>query len=113
MKRIHLILVATPRLLAEEEIGQLSPEKLQKPADQPMPKIDNPLGVPLIGRVVVGFEIDRSGVPLNPQIVWSSVPEVNPRILGEVDSWRFPPLVGAPAGRRWGQVELPIDIEAR
>jgi hypothetical protein len=109
-RSIHLVLLATPRLLAEDEIAELSPEKLQKPADKPMPEIDNPLGVPLIGTVVVGFEIDLSGIPLYPQIVWSSAPEANPRILGEVVLWRFPPPAGATTGRRWGVVELEVDV---
>jgi hypothetical protein len=109
-RSIHLILVATARLLAEDETAQLSPEKLQKPADKPMPEIDNPLGVPLSGKVVVGFEIGPSGIPMNPQIVWSTAPEANPRILGEVALWRFPPPTGAPAGRRWGEVELEVEV---
>jgi hypothetical protein len=109
-RSIHLILVATPRLLADDETAELSPEKLQKPADRPMPEFDNPLGIPLFGSVVVGFEIGPSGTPLYPQIVWSTVPEANPRVLNEVILWRFPPPKGATPGRRWGVVALEVDV---
>jgi hypothetical protein len=109
-RSVHLILVATPRLLAESEINQLTPEELHRPPGQSVPELDNPLGAPLSGTVTVGFEIDPSGAPFNPQIVWSTVPEVNPRILGAVAKWRFPPPEGATPGRRWGLVAIPVEI---
>jgi hypothetical protein len=109
-KAIHLILVATPRLLAEDERAQLSPENLSPPAGSSLPELDNPLGVPLNGTIVVGFEIASSGAPVNPQIVWSTIPEANSRILGEVADWHFPSPEGAPQARRWGEVEIEVEI---
>lgn len=110
MNTIFLIIAVTPRLLSENEASLLRPEKLSPPPGNELPELDNPLGAPLDGTVVVGFELDPSGIPMNPQIVRTSLPEANPRILGEISTWRFPPPQGSGPGRVWGQVELKLEI---
>jgi len=110
MNTIFLIMAVTPRLLSENEAPLLRPEKLIPPPGSELPDIDNPLGAPLNGTVVVGFELAPSGVPMNPQIVRTSLPEANPRILGEISTWRFPPPQGSGPGRVWGRIELELEI---
>jgi hypothetical protein len=109
-RTIHLVLVATPRLLEDEETPQLAPESLNLPPGTILPELDNVYGVPLKGTITVGFELDASGKPVNPQVVWSTLPEANPRILGESLNWSFPRSVESPEGRRWGQVDVPLEI---
>jgi len=72
--------------------------------------IDNQLGVPLQGTVVVGFELGPSKMPINPQIVWSTIPEAHPRILGEVVKWKFDSQSVSETRRTWGQVKIFVQI---
>ena len=108
-RSVHLVLTATPRLLQQDERSQLSPIELEPPPGTELPVIDNQLGVPLQGTIIVGFELGPSNVPINPQIVWSTIPEANPRILGEVGSWKFDDIA-ATATRTWGRVKISLQI---
>lgn len=109
-RSIFLVVAITPRRLAEDELPQLAPEELSPPSGAVLPEIDNTLGVPVRGTVTVGFEISPSGSPLNPQIVSSSLPEANPRLLGAIARWTFPPSSRNGNRRRWGRVEVSVEL---
>lgn len=109
-RTVHLVLTATPRLLREDERSQLTPIELEPPRGTELPVIDNQLGVPLQGTVVVGFELGPSQMPINPQIVWSTIPEAHPRILGEVVKWKFDSQRVSETRRTWGQVKISVQI---
>lgn len=109
-ERIHLILAATPRLCREEETGQLTPRRLTLPAGTEIPDLDNPYDVPMNGTVLVGFELDAEGAPVNPQIVRTTLPEANPHILRESLDWRFTLAARAPGNRMWGRVEVKLTM---
>ena len=70
------------------------PVTLDLPDDVKLPDFESPLGIELIGTIVLELDIDDSGVPTNVKIVRSSIPEVNSRILGEAEAWRFPDARG-------------------
>ncbi len=109
-ERIHLILAATPRLCRDEETGQLSPKRLTLPPGRVIPELDNPYDVPMKGTVLVGFELDAEGKPVNPQIVRTTLPEANPHILRESLGWRFTVSPRAPGDRMWGRVEVELSM---
>jgi hypothetical protein len=108
-RSIYLVLTATPRRLRQDELPQLSPIELEIPPGTELPVIDNQLGIPLQGTIIVGFELGPSWMPTNPQIVWSTIPEANPRILGEVGYWKFKDVV-SPTTRTWGRVKISLQI---
>ncbi len=101
---IFLVIAVTPRLV--EEAGLAEPMVVELPSDAQLPEIESPQGVVLQGAVTIEFEVDGDGAPLNPQIVRSSVPELNPRLLLAVADWRFP----AATGRR---AQLMLDVATR
>jgi hypothetical protein len=83
--------------------------ELEMPPGTELPVLNNQLGIPLQGTIIVGFELGPSSMPTNPQIVWSTIPEANPRILGEVGRWKF--LGGVePTTRTWGRVKVRLQI---
>ncbi len=104
-----LILAATPRLLTEEEEQLGAPQTLSLPPGVEAPAFANPTGVPLKGTILVSFELDETGGPVNPQIARSSFPEANIRIVEEAMLWQFPV---PPGGAQTGQVEIELDIPA-
>lgn len=110
LRTTFVLIAATPRLLSPDELPQLSPVKLEPPPGVSLPEMDNPLQVPVQGTVVLGFELGSSGEAINPQIVWSTLPEANPRLLGEVARWRFPPTPTREGKRGWGRVKLHVKI---
>jgi hypothetical protein len=109
-ERIHLILAATPRLCRDEETGQLAPSRLTLPAGTEIPDLDNPYDVPMNGTVLVGFELDAEGAPVNPQIIRTTLPEANPHILRASLDWRFALAARATGNRMWGQVEVEVEL---
>ncbi len=90
---VFLILAVTLRL--EEEPGGEAPITLSLPPDVELPVLESPLDVRLVGTVELELDIDASGAPEDVKIVRSSIPEVNPRLLGEASKWRFPNAAGA------------------
>ena len=62
-----------------------------------IPPLESPLGIPLVGEIVLDLDIDPTGAPTNARIVRSSIPEVNSRVLGESASFRFPEAAGKKA----------------
>ena len=67
---------------------------LTLPDDVKLPDFESPLGVELIGTIELELDINDSGIPTEVKIVRSSIPEVNSRILGEAEAWRFPDARG-------------------
>ena len=67
---------------------------LDLPDDVELPDFQSPLGIELIGTIELELDIDGSGAPTDVKIVRSSIPEVNSRILGEAEAWRFPDARG-------------------
>ena len=104
-----LILAATPRLLTEEKERLGAPQTLSLPPGVEAPVLGNPTGVPLKGTILLSFELDETGGPVNPQIVRSSFPEANLRIVEEAMLWQFPV---PPGGAQTGQVEIQLEIPA-
>jgi hypothetical protein len=62
-----------------------------------IPPLESPLGIPLVGEIVLDLDIDSKGAPTNARIVRSSIPEVNSRVMGESASFRFPEAAGKKA----------------
>jgi hypothetical protein len=60
------------------------------PAGYAVPEIDTPFGIPLSGHIRVSFEVGPTGAPEKLRLLRSTVPEANPRILGDVLEWRYP-----------------------
>ena len=102
-----LIFTATPRLLTEEEASLGHPRTLSLPPDVEPPSLENPTGIPLMGTILLGFELDESGAPVNPQIVRSTFPEANLHVVEEASEWRFPAPEGGPQAAR---VEIQLDV---
>lgn len=88
---VFLILAVTPRI--EEEPAE-APVALSLPPDVEIPLLESPLDVRLVGTVEIEIDVDNGGVPERIRIVRSSLPEVNPRLLGEAPNWRFPDAAG-------------------
>ncbi len=89
---LFLILAVTLRL--EEEPEGEAPVMLSLAPDVVLPLLESPLDVRLVGTIELEIDIDANGVPEDVKIVRSSIPEVNPRILGEASTWRFPDAAG-------------------
>jgi hypothetical protein len=62
-----------------------------------IPALESPLGIPLVGEIVLELDIDSDGAPEDTRIVRSSLPEVNSRILGASAAFRFPEAAGKSA----------------
>lgn len=103
---IFLLMTLTPRRLTEEEAA-LPLVEIPPPADARLPDLESPLAIPLQGTVVVGFEVDPGGSPVSPQILRSTVPEANPRVVAEASRWSFPELAGS---RRRARVTFKVAI---
>jgi len=103
---IFLVMTLTPRLLTEAEAALPPAVELPPPPDAKLPDLESPLGIPLQGTVVVGFDVDSGGSPVSPQILRSTVPEANPRVVAEASRWSFPEVA---AGRR-ARVTLKVSI---
>jgi hypothetical protein len=104
---IFLIMALTLRIPTAEEAALGPTVELAPPPDARLPELESPLGIPLQGTVVVGFELDASGNPQNPHVLRSTVPEANPRVLAEASGWSFPDQAGE---RRRVRVTLKVDI---
>ena len=99
-----LILAVTPRVLTAEEAA--TARTLSLPVDAELPPLGNPTGFPLQGTIVLGFGVDETGAPVNPQVLRSTLPEANIQVLEQSALWRFP--VSENPGR--GEVELEIEV---
>ncbi len=99
-----LIMVVTPRILTEEE--SVPPRTLSLPADAEIPMLDNSVGFPLKGTIVLSFGVDESGAPVNPQVLRSTMPEANLQVLAQAARWRFP--ASKDPGR--GEVEIKLEV---
>jgi hypothetical protein len=87
---LFLVVAVTPRLVDTPpgEVVELSlPENL-------VPKLQSPLQIPLVGEIVLDLLLDGGGAATTIAIERSSIPEVNPRILGEAALWTFPDAAG-------------------
>jgi hypothetical protein len=89
---VFLILAVTLRVTDEPE--NETPVMLSLPPDVELPLLESPLDVRLIGTIELELDIDANGAPEDVKIVSSSIPEVNPRLLGEASKWRFPNAAG-------------------
>jgi hypothetical protein len=112
-RSVHLLVAVSLRVLRDDEIPQLTPFSLPLPPDVEIPKIENPFDFSVTGTIVVGFELSSEGVPVNPEITWSTLPEINPIILGETKKWRFPSSAPTPDQRKWGRVALDFELPQR
>ncbi len=87
-----------PVPVATSRSGSISkgeaPVLLSLPPDVELPILESPLGVRLVGTIELELDIDENGAPEDVKIVRSSIPEVNPRLLGEASTWRFPNAAG-------------------
>ena len=94
---IFLIIALTPRI--ETDGGSSSDERttLVLPADVDLPELESPYNIPLVGSILLYFDVDASGTPQDITIARSSLTEVNPRIVGEASTWRFPEAAGEKA----------------
>lgn len=91
---IYLVVATSLRRRAASPAARLS---TSMPAEATLPELESPFGIQLRGEVELGFEVRTGGVPAQVRILRSSIPEVNPRMLGAVNEWRFPNLVGQQA----------------
>lgn len=89
---VFLILAVTLRVTDAPE--NETPVMLSLPPDVELPLLESPLDVRLIGTIELELDIDANGAPEDVKIVSSSIPEVNPRLLGEASKWRFPNAAG-------------------
>jgi len=103
---VSLILTVTPRLQASPEVP--APVTLSLPPDVELPSFDSPWDVALVGTVELALDIGADGMPTDVVIVRSSLPEVNPRLLGEARHWRFPDAAG-----KTGRLVLELRAEPR
>lgn len=90
---LFVVVAVTPRLLDSppDEVIEVSV------AESLLPKLQSPLSIPLVGEVVLDLVLDGDGAPTALAIARSSIPEVNPRILGEASQWTFPEAAGKKA----------------
>ena len=89
---VFLVLAVTLRLADEPD--NEAPVMLSLPSDVELPILESPLDVRLVGTIELELDIDANGAPEDVKIVRSSIPEVNPRLLGEALTWRFPNAAG-------------------
>jgi hypothetical protein len=88
-----LVVAVTPRL-AEEPPSEAVPVSLDGSA---IPPLVSPLGIPLVGEIVLELTVDGGGAPSDARVMRSSIPEVNSRVLGESATFRFPEAAGKKA----------------
>jgi len=88
-----LVVAVTPRIA--DDPGS-APLEVSVDPDL-VPKLQSPLGIPLVGEIVLELSLDGSGAPTEARVVRSSLPEVNSRILGESMAFRFPEAAGKKA----------------
>jgi hypothetical protein len=112
-RSVHLLVAISLRVLRDDEIPQLTPFPLSLPPGVEIPEIENPFDFSVTGDIVVGFELSAEGAPVNPEITWSTLPEINPFILGETKNWRFPSSAPDTRQRKWGRVDLNLVIPKR
>ncbi len=90
-----LVVAVTPRIAEESAPG--SEPVLVSVGANVIPPLESPLGITLVGEIMLELDIDSDGAPTDARIVRSSLPEVNSRILGESASFRFPEAAGKKA----------------
>ncbi len=112
-RSVHLLVAISLRVLRDDEILQLTPLPLSLPPETEAPEIDNPFDFPVTGTIVVGFELSPGGTPVNPEITWSTLPEVNASILRETKNWRFPSSAPDTHQRKWGRIDLKLELPPR
>jgi hypothetical protein len=88
-----LIVAVTPRL-AQETPAEPVAVSLD---ENVIPPLESPLGIPLVGEIVLELSVDSGGAPTDVKVIRSSLPEVNSRVLGESQSFRFPEAAGKKA----------------
>jgi hypothetical protein len=86
-----LLVAVTPHLA--EEKSTTPPVSLPAKGIQ-ISDLMSPLGVPIEGEVELLLTLDDAGTPIDVAILRSSIPEVNPQVVGEAASWRFPEAAG-------------------
>lgn len=101
---VFLILALTPRLAEAGDATE--PVRLELPRETKLPELESPIPVVLVGTVELEFLVDETGAPTRVRVLRSSVPEVNPRLVGEAPTWRFEEA----AGKR-GRIELDVRAE--
>lgn len=84
--------------------GEPAPTPVTLSLDSKLPRIESPLGIGLVGEVELELELNDEGGAEQVRIVRSSIPEANPRLLGEALEWSFPEAKGR-TGRLWLEVE--------
>jgi hypothetical protein len=89
-----LVVAVTPRIA--EDAAETEPVVVSVDPSA-IPPLESPLGIPLIGEIVLELDVDSSGAPTDAKIVRSSLPEVNSRVLGESAAFRFPEAAGKKA----------------
>lgn len=95
---MFLIIAITPRI---ESVGGAETKRVTlELADTEIPELESPYDIPVVGSILLHFDVDSAGTPQDVTIVRSSLTEVNPRILGEAVNWRFPEAAGKPARLR-------------
>jgi len=104
-----LIMTVTPRLLTEEEARQGPAQAFSLPPGAEIPLLENPSGVPLKGTIRLGFDLDAGGAPLNPQVLRSTFPEANLRVVAEAIEWQLPAPENASQVRR-GEIEIQLEV---
>ena len=70
------------------------PVMLELPSDSKLPRLESSLGIEAVGTIEMEITVGTDGAPARVRILRSSVPEVNPRLLGEAPGWRFPDASG-------------------
>ncbi|HSF17282.1 MAG TPA: hypothetical protein VLK65_17170 [Vicinamibacteria bacterium] len=100
---VFLIVAITPRVA---ESGREKPVEVTLPRGVELPELVSPAPVKLVGTIALEFDVDEGGVPQNLRIARSSIPEINPLILGAAETWRFPDNAGRPA-----RLELTFEVD--
>ncbi|HXV59812.1 MAG TPA: hypothetical protein VEK15_03895 [Vicinamibacteria bacterium] len=100
---VFLVVAITPRVA---EAGSEEPVEVTLPRGVELPELVSPAPVKLVGTIVLEFDVDDGGAPQNLSIARSSIPEINPRILGAAETWRFPDTAGRPA-----RLELSFEVD--
>lgn len=100
-----LVVAVTPRIVEESTPAREEPVTVSIDPSR-IPRLESPLGIPLVGEIVLELLLDSSGVPSDAKVVRSSLPEVNARILGECMNFRFPEAAGKKA-----RLTLPLRVE--
>ena len=90
-----LIVAVTPRMM-DEKTPATEPVTVAVDPSR-IPKLESPLGIPMMGEIVLELSVGAGGAPSDVKVVRSSLPEVNARILGETMSYRFPEAAGKKA----------------